>query len=53
MEQPVRLTGIAVLETVYASTFAQFHFMIGLILLGTRFLTENLTLHEKKTAFNA
>ena len=41
-----------VLETEYASMFALFRFMIGLILPGTLFLNENLTLHVKKTAYN-
>jgi hypothetical protein len=33
--------------------FAQFHCTIGLNLLVTRFLKENLTLPAKKTAYNA
>ena len=41
------------LETAYALMFALFHYMIGLILLGTQFLNGNLTQHAKKTAFNA
>jgi hypothetical protein len=51
-EQPALSTGIRVLETEYALTFALFHCMIGLTLPGIRCQSENLTLHAKKTAFN-
>lgn len=53
MGHPVLLTGMSALETAYASTFAQFHSMIGLNRLGIRFLNVNLTLHARKIAYNA
>jgi hypothetical protein len=40
-------------ETAYASMSAQFPFMNGLNRLDIRFLNANLTLHAKKTAYNA
>jgi hypothetical protein len=52
-EQQAPWTGIPASETDYASTSALFHCMIGLIRLGTRFLSGNLTLPAKKTAYNA
>jgi hypothetical protein len=41
------------LETEFASMFALYRFMIGLIRPGTLFLNENLIPRAKKTVFNA